>query len=101
MTAAYVLVCGARDHDGSAGHPRHARPEGSRSRGVRSDTRKDVAVVRSETQDEALLVRIRAGDTSVFEALYRTYAVALAGFANAFVRAPDVAEDLVNDVFVS
>lgn len=51
-------------------------------------------------EDASLIARLRAGEPAAFEAIYHAYAVALARFANGFVHAPDVAEELVNDVFV-
>jgi len=50
--------------------------------------------------ERALVVRIAAGDERAFEALVTGYAPALTRFAYDFSRARDVAEDVVNDVFV-
>jgi RNA polymerase sigma-70 factor (ECF subfamily) len=44
--------------------------------------------------------RIRAGDTAAFEAMVRAYADPLFGYAYTFVRSRDVAEELVQDLFV-
>lgn len=46
------------------------------------------------------LERIRAGDEAAFEELFSAYYPALCGFAQSYVRAPDVAEELVQDVFL-
>jgi RNA polymerase sigma-70 factor, ECF subfamily len=60
--------------------------------------------VASETEgfDEALLIeRIQNGDTAAFEQLVRRFAEGLLSFAYAHVESVDIAEDLVQDVFVS
>ncbi len=50
--------------------------------------------------DEAALVaRIRAGDERAFETVFRAVYDELCAFADRYVRAPDVAEELVEDVF--
>lgn len=44
--------------------------------------------------------RVRAGDEDAFEAMFAAYYPALCDFVLGYVRAPDVAEDLVQDVFL-
>ena len=52
--------------------------------------------------DEAeLVLRIRAGDESACEALYRAYRGPLWRFAYSYVHSPEVAEELVQDVFLA
>ncbi len=53
-----------------------------------------------EPSDEALLSRYRRGDTQAFRALVRRHQRALYNFVLRQVRAPSVAEDIVQDVFV-
>lgn len=48
-----------------------------------------------------LALRIRAGDESACEALYRAYRTPLWRFAYSYVRSPEVAEELVQDVFLA
>ncbi len=43
--------------------------------------------------------RLRAGDAAAFEAIFREYHARLCTFADALVHAPDVAEEIVQDVF--
>jgi len=49
--------------------------------------------------EQALVDRIRAGEVEAFEALFRTYYNSLCVFAEGYVRSPDVAEELVDDIF--
>ena len=51
--------------------------------------------------ESELALRIRAGDESACEALYRSYRPALWRFAYSYVRSPEVAEELVQDVFLA
>jgi len=52
--------------------------------------------------DDALrLARLRAGDDSAFEELFRLYFVRLAAFAYLIVRSRDVASEVVHDVFLT
>lgn len=51
--------------------------------------------------ETALVDRIRAGDEAACEALYLGHHEALWRFAYAYVHAPDVAEELVQDVFLA
>lgn len=46
-----------------------------------------------------LVARIRAGDVRAFETLFRTHFASLCSLAFSFVRAPDAAEDVVQNVF--
>ena len=52
-------------------------------------------------EESDLLLRIRAGDESACEALYRRYRAPLWRFAYSYVRSPEVAEELVQDVFLA
>jgi RNA polymerase sigma-70 factor (ECF subfamily) len=52
-----------------------------------------------ETTDEALIARFRRGDSAAFAALVRRHQRGLYNFALRQVRAADVAEDVVQDVF--
>lgn len=52
------------------------------------------------TNDATLAERIRAGDASGLEALFHLYYDPLCRFANAYVRSPADAEDLVQAVFI-
>lgn len=54
----------------------------------------------SVADDSAWAERIRHGDAAAFDALFRTHAAALAGFAYQFVRSEAVAEELVQEVFL-
>ena len=51
--------------------------------------------------ESELVLRIRAGDESACEALYRAYRTPLWRFAYSYVRSPEVAEELVQDVFLA
>lgn len=55
---------------------------------------------RREIADEALLARYRRGEVDAFRVLVRRHQRALYNFALRQVRAPAVAEDIVQDVFV-
>lgn len=56
----------------------------------------------NDTAEERQLVAgLQSGDPKAFEALFRAYASGLAGFALSYLHAPDVAEDVVQAVFVS
>jgi RNA polymerase sigma-19 factor, ECF subfamily len=45
------------------------------------------------------VARLRNGDHDAFEAVFREHYAGLCSFANRFVAAPDVAEEIVQDVF--
>jgi RNA polymerase sigma-19 factor, ECF subfamily len=45
------------------------------------------------------IARLRDSDHAEFEAIFREHYAGLCGFANRFVAAPDVAEEIVQDVF--
>ncbi|MEP6619357.1 MAG: RNA polymerase sigma-70 factor [bacterium] len=49
--------------------------------------------------DRQLFERVRAGDAAAFEVLFRSYAAPLCVFARGYVHTPDVAEELVQDLF--
>lgn len=51
--------------------------------------------------ESELALRIRAGDESACEALYRAYRTPLWRFAYSYVRSPEVAEELVQEVFLA
>jgi RNA polymerase sigma-70 factor (ECF subfamily) len=50
--------------------------------------------------DAELVRRIRAGDERALEAVFRAHYPGMASFVQRFVRSPDVAEELVQDVFL-
>jgi len=52
------------------------------------------------TTDAELLIRIKAGDDTAFDALFRRYYAELCRTANRFVRNDAQAEDLVQELFV-
>ncbi len=49
--------------------------------------------------EQALFERIRRGDGDAFSELFTSYYQPLCGFTNNFVRSPEVAKELVQDVF--
>jgi RNA polymerase sigma-70 factor (ECF subfamily) len=49
--------------------------------------------------EPTLVARIRVGDARAFEALFRAHFASLCSLAFSFVRAPDAAEDVVQNVF--
>lgn len=51
------------------------------------------------TDNEALLIRIREGDTSAFDQLYNRYYAPVVGFIRKYVDESDI-EDIAQDVFV-
>ena len=51
--------------------------------------------------ESSLVLRIRAGDEGACETLYRAYRAPLWRFAYSYVRSPEVAEELVQEVFLS
>lgn len=54
----------------------------------------------AEPSDAALVQRIRAGDERALEIVFRAHYGSLAGFVQRYVQAPDVAEELVQDIFL-
>ena len=50
--------------------------------------------------DAELVRRIRAGDERALEVVFRTHYAGMASFVQRFVRSPDLAEELVQDVFL-
>lgn len=54
-----------------------------------------------DNRDEALIVRLRHDDESAFRAIWESYHARLTSFATRQVRAPDVAADVVQQVFVA
>jgi RNA polymerase sigma-70 factor (ECF subfamily) len=64
----------------------------------------DVTVSAAElapSADEQLVARVRAGDEAAFEALYVAHHEALWRFAYGYVRSREVAEELVQEVFLA
>lgn len=61
---------------------------------------REMATLREEVADEGLMLRFQAGDRSAFARLVRKHKVPLYNFILRQVRTPNVAEDLVQDVFV-
>jgi RNA polymerase sigma-70 factor, ECF subfamily len=55
----------------------------------------------SDDGDEALIARIREGDHEAFNVLYLRHHHALWQFAMRYVRSPEVAEDICQDVLLS
>jgi RNA polymerase sigma-70 factor, ECF subfamily len=51
-------------------------------------------------RDADLVARVRAGDDAAFETLFRAHHASLCSFAYRIVGAPDVAEELVQEVFL-
>ncbi len=54
-----------------------------------------------EANERNLVDRVRAGDRAAFEGLYRSYYQRLVGFAYTYVRSDALAEELVQEVFLS
>jgi RNA polymerase sigma-70 factor (ECF subfamily) len=50
--------------------------------------------------DAALVHRIRAGDERALEIVFRAHFAGMAAFVQRYVQAPDVAEELVQDIFL-
>ena len=50
--------------------------------------------------DAELVRRIRAGDERALEAVFKAHYAGMASFVQRFVRSPDLAEELVQDVFL-
>jgi len=67
------------------------------SQPVPSDIRVQAPPLISEERDWA--ARVRAGDAAAFERAFRTYHAALCKFACRYVHSPEIAEELVHDVF--
>jgi RNA polymerase sigma-70 factor (family 1) len=53
-----------------------------------------------DASDALLIRRLRADDRAAFDALFRQYARRVHGFALGYVKAPEDAEELVQDVFL-
>ena len=53
----------------------------------------------SSRGDSELVRRLRAGDERALEELFRAYYAGMCAFVRRFVYAPDIAEELVQDVF--
>src|SRR6059058_5465514 len=81
--------------DRQAAHRLHTRA--TMSQPVPSDIRVQAPPLISEERDWA--ARVRAGDAAAFERAFRTYHAALCKFACRYVHSPEIAEELVHDVF--
>ena len=53
-----------------------------------------------EGQEAPLLARLRAGDESAFDVVFRTYYGSLVGFAESLLHSREAAEDLAQDVML-
>ena len=58
------------------------------------------ALMKDPGKDKELLKRVRKGDLSAYESLFHDYYVMLSIIAKSFVKNNELAEELVNDVFV-
>ncbi len=54
----------------------------------------------TSVSDAALVRRIRAGDERALEIVFRAHYTGMAAFVQRYVNAPDVAEELVQDIFL-
>lgn len=54
----------------------------------------------SVSDEQRVIASLRSGDAAEFEAVFRVYAPSLCDVANSYVRAPDVAEEIVQDFFM-
>jgi RNA polymerase sigma-70 factor (ECF subfamily) len=54
----------------------------------------------SSVYEEELVARVRAGDEAAFEAIFASYYEKLCDFVRSYVHSPEVAEDLVQNVFL-
>lgn len=54
----------------------------------------------SVSDEQRVIASLRSGDAAEFEAVFRMYAASLCDAANSYVRAPDVAEEIVQDFFM-
>lgn len=52
-------------------------------------------------RDSAVLQQIREGNTAAFRQVYEEYSAPLLRYAQSIVKDPDLAEDIIHDVFVS
>src|SRR5213076_3639541 len=67
------------------------------SQPVPTEVRAPTLPLAGEERDWA--ARIRAGDAAAFERAFRTYHPALCKFACRYVHSPEIAQELVHDVF--
>ena len=56
---------------------------------------------RSVNIEKEVIQRVNNGDTKAFELLYSTYYVYLCAVAVKYVYKPEMAEEIVNDVFLN
>jgi RNA polymerase sigma-70 factor (ECF subfamily) len=59
------------------------------------------ATAPAPSAEEQLVAQVRAGDAHAFEALYVAHHEALWRFAYGYVQSPEIAEDLVQEVFLA
>jgi RNA polymerase sigma-70 factor (ECF subfamily) len=64
------------------------------------DPRADVSPESREAKERELVGRVRHGDEAAFESLFRTYHARLASFAYRYVQSQEIAEELVQEVFL-
>lgn len=51
--------------------------------------------------DQQLIIKLRNQDREAFESVYNQHSKKLYGYALKFVKSPEIAEDIIHDVFVS
>ena len=66
----------------------------------RSTTSPDMTNPATPVSDAALVRRIRSGDERALELVFRAHYAGMAAFVHRYVNAPDVAEELVQDIFL-
>src|SRR5258708_31551286 len=54
-----------------------------------------------EQRDRAWMERVRAGDYDTFDAIFCTFGAPLCAYVNSLIHAPDEAEDLIQELFLS
>src|SRR5687767_3342900 len=75
-------------------------PSGS-SEGLNAEAALSAASERARERDEAWLRRIRIGDDSAFESMFREYYDPLTRFAASYLHDADAASGIVSDVFLA
>lgn len=78
----------------------NARPGNAANSPVGNPASSQAASLHGGASERTLLERIRAGDEDAFGDLFSAYYSALCDFAQSYVRAQDVAEELVQDIFL-
>lgn len=98
-----TLACPARAQYGLKGPATLFEDSSARDSMARKSSRDSLAVesgtAPAHAPERAWADRIRAGDAAAFELAFRTYHAPLCAFAHRYVRSPEVADDLVHDVF--